>query len=80
VDQIFQAFWDTIYADLTDESLPEDPEASDALYERLSSLKVPHVQGDSDSPIALSVGGKRFQLDDNPSAYRAVAVGFGPDY
>ena len=80
VDQIFQAFWDTIYADLTDESLPEDPEASDALYERLSSLKVPHVQGDSDSPIALSVGGKRFQLDDNPSVYRAVAVGFGPDY
>ncbi|MBQ7915347.1 MAG: serine hydrolase [Firmicutes bacterium] len=80
IDLIFRAFWDTIYADLHNDSLPEDEEASAQLYERIAALKIPYVKGESDSPIALSIGGKRFQLDENPSVYKELCVGFGPDF
>lgn len=80
VDLIFHAFWDTIYQDLHSESLPEDPEASARLYEKISALRVIHVEGEPDSPMALTVGGRRFLLDENPSCYRELSVGFGPDY
>ena len=80
IDLIFNAFWDTIYADLQQDSIAEDEEASARLYERTASLHVRHVQGESDSPLALIVGGKTYQLDKNPSVLKALSVGFGPDY
>lgn len=80
VNLIFDAFWDTIYADLHADSIPEDPEASARLYEKLASLRLPCVDGSADSPIALSIGGKSFQLNENASVFHSLCVGFGPDY
>lgn len=80
VDLIFQAFWDTIYKELQDDSIPEDAEDAACLYEKLAALRVRHVEGNTDSPIARQVGGRRFRMDDNPSIYKELSVGFGPNY
>ena len=80
VDLIFRAFWDTIYKELQEDSISEDAEDAARLYEKLAALHVRHVEGDTDSPIARQVGGRRFRMDDNPSVYMELSVGFGPNY
>ncbi len=80
LDIIFNAFWDIIYKELDDESVEEDPDAADTLYERISGLKLRIVEGETDSPIARAIGGKCFTMDSNPSVFKNVTVGFGPDY
>ncbi|MBQ5959951.1 MAG: serine hydrolase [Firmicutes bacterium] len=80
LDVIFNSFWDTIYKELDEESVEDDEEAAEALYERISGLKIRPVEGETDSPIARAIGGKCFTMDTNTSVFQNVTIGFGPDY
>ena len=64
---------DTIYKELQEDSVSEDAEDAARLYEKLAGLHVRHVEGDTDSPIARQVGGRRFRMDDNPSVYMELS-------
>lgn len=61
------------------EAYTSDPEAQEALEERLASLKVPSLKGAMDSPKAKEICGKEYTIFNNPMQITSVRFEFEGD-
>lgn len=62
---IFDALWDYIYPQLSNNPLPEDKDAYCKLCEKTQNLSIPFVKGSLSSPTAQAVNGYLYNFSDN---------------
>ena len=77
---VYPAVWDFLYPHLTKKCpLPENPEAYQALCDRVANLSVPTTEGDMTSPLAEKVNGKEYILQENPMKISRIKFTFEGD-
>ena len=64
--------FDRIIAENIGESLSEDSESLEKLQERIASLKLYSLTGNTKSPFSNNVNGKKYALDENPMGIKYV--------
>jgi hypothetical protein len=71
------AIWDTLLPAMSETPLPEDSKTRVELSKKLSSLSFqPNEAGKPSSPVAATVSGKTYQMDENPMQVEAVTANF----
>jgi CubicO group peptidase (beta-lactamase class C family) len=80
MQQPLNLVWEILLPAISDEALPEDPEAHKALVEKLTSLSLPPVQSQveaSESEASQSsVSGRVYKVDDNPFNIETLKLDF----
>jgi CubicO group peptidase (beta-lactamase class C family) len=76
---VVEAMWQELYAELSDEPLPEDPEGVALLQERLKRLAILPQAGEPTSPWTDRVNGVWYQLRDNPMGIRRLRFSLAED-
>ena len=76
---IVDAMWDELYASLSDDPPPADPDAAAELEARLAGLRLLPRAGATSSPVATRVNGRWYELEPNPMGMERVRVDLGPD-
>ncbi|MFW5745900.1 MAG: serine hydrolase domain-containing protein [Spirochaetota bacterium] len=74
---VVDAMWDELYANLSDESLPEDPQAAAELEARLAGLRLLPRAGAATSPLAARISGRWYELEPNPMRIERLRVDLG---
>ena len=77
VQLLFDAFWATVWASLSDGPLPEDPALQQELSRTVASGVLVHVRGAASSPLAPQIDGRVYRLDPNPMGFRDLSLRFG---
>jgi CubicO group peptidase (beta-lactamase class C family) len=73
---ILNILWEHLLPAVQDKALPADPEAQEALTEKLESLALSTVKGESGSPLASSVSGSSYVLEENPWGLETLVFDF----
>jgi CubicO group peptidase (beta-lactamase class C family) len=68
-----------IYPHLSDEPLPEDPDAQAELADKIDRLAVLPIPGSADSPVVSEVDGAWYALEDNPMEITRMRLSFEGD-
>lgn len=74
---IFDALWEEVYPNLSDGALPDNPEDSRRLSDKVSNLKIPPVYGKLTSSLSNRFSGREYILYDNPMKLSQVRFSFG---
>lgn len=77
--EILSALWETLYHDICEDSLPEDPKAQEELINYMSNLALPVVEGDKASCLSEKVNGKTYVMNENPMGIKDVCFSFHED-
>ena len=62
---------------VTNEPLPEDPEAQASLARYASSMRLFAAYGEASSPIEQAISGRTFELAENPMGIERFTLTFG---
>lgn len=76
---VVDAMWDEIYAGLSDEPIPEDPDAAAELASRIGDLRLLPRAGAASSSVASVVGGRWYELEPNRMGIERLRVTFTGD-
>jgi len=71
--------WAHLLPAMQPDALPRDRQAEARLDQRLASLALPPLQGLASSPMAGSISGKEFTLEDNLSGFKSASLTFESD-
>jgi len=69
---IMNLVWDHLLPAMNNKALPVDDEASNSLNSRLKSLALSTVQGDMTQPLATTISGKKYSMEENPQGIKAL--------
>ena len=70
---ILDLVWQHLLPAMKQDPITDDPTAQNALTEKLSNLQLSKVSGQKTSPLAVSLKGKQFQLEDKPSGIESIS-------
>ncbi len=76
MQQPLNLVWDILLPAMQSGTLPDDPAAYDTLVNRLGSLSMLPVQGESTSPLVAQVSGQIYQVDTNDLTLETIAFSF----
>ena len=62
---IMNLVWDHLLPAFQDEALPDDEDSYSSLKNKLAELAMSTIEGKNSSPIAESISGKKYELEDN---------------
>ena len=71
--------WEEIYPHLADAPLPENPSAHATLAAKIEQLAVLPISGRSEAPMAASVNGAWYALEENPMGITRMRLSFNGD-
>ncbi|MCL4176127.1 MAG: beta-lactamase family protein [Verrucomicrobia bacterium] len=74
MQSVMNMVWDRLLPAMRAAALPADPVAHQALWERLSRLKLPPAPGAASSPRATEWVGKRYEFPKNDSMIESVRI------
>lgn len=68
--------WNLLLPAMRPDALPDDPDAQAALTTKLSSLALPPVQGQAESPVSAEVSGRTYRFDTNHLNIETITLNF----
>ncbi len=77
--RVMDLVWGILLPAMKEDILPKERSAQKELEAKLDSLKLMPPTGKPDSPIASTVSGKTFKIEDNPSHVESISFDFGKD-
>lgn len=73
---IFHELYNHFIDKISDEALPDNPEAQKELYDYLASRKLVHQRGNVTSPLSDKINNKEYVMDDNELNIKSIKLSF----
>ncbi|MBM3278037.1 MAG: serine hydrolase [Candidatus Handelsmanbacteria bacterium] len=74
---VLNLVWEQVLTSMKPSPLPADPQAHEALQQKLKSLTLAHQAGQPTSPLAAKISGQHYHFPENDQKIEAVTLEFG---